>query len=219
MPTPFFPPPHRLGVKICGITLPEQMEPIVSAGADAIGINLWPKSKRHLPLASAATWLPAWFDRVCLIAVVVNPSPSELDELVGSGLFHAIQLHGDESPQDVTSLMNRGVRVLKALQVQNEASLDAIGSFSCTDVLLDASNPGTYGGGGVAFPWHLAALARERFPEKRILLSGGLHPGNVAQAVAEASPAAVDVASGVESAPGIKDLDKVRAFIAHARPI
>lgn len=219
MPVPPFPSLDRLGIKICGITQSDQMEPIVTAGADAIGINLWPQSKRHLPLATASSWLPAWHERVFLVAVVVNPSPSLLETILASGFFHAIQLHGDESPAEVAALMARGARVIKALQVHDEASLDAIGTFPCTDILLDASNPGTYGGGGVAFPWHLAALARARFPEKHFLLSGGLNPENVAQAIAEAAPAAVDVASGVESAPGLKDLDKVRAFIAQARAL
>ncbi len=215
---PAFPPPNRPGIKICGLTSPVQMDPIVAAGADAIGINLWPQSKRHLPLAQAAPWLPAWRDRVFLVAVVVNPSPQLLSEILDSALFHAIQLHGDETPDATAALMTRGARVIKALQVRDEASLDAINAYPCPDILLDASNPGTYGGGGVPFPWHLAARARERFPDKRLILSGGLRPDNVAQAITEALPDAVDVASGVESAPGIKDLAKVRAFIANARP-
>lgn len=195
------------------------MAPIVDAGADAIGINLWPQSKRYLPLVKAAPWLGEWRDRVCLAAVVVNPSPAMLNEIIASGLFHLIQLHGDETPREAAALLDRGVRVIKALQVHDASSLDVIADFPCPDILLDACNPGTYGGGGHAFPWHLAALARERFPSKRIILSGGLGPGNVAQAIADAAPAAVDVASGVESAPGVKDLEKVRAFIARARAV
>ncbi len=214
---PDFPAAGALGVKICGITLPEQMEPIVAAGADALGINLWPKSKRFLPLERAASWLPVWKDRVRLIAVLVNPDNALLEAVLASGLFHQLQLHGDETPEEVAALMKRGARVIKALQVSDEISLDAIGRYACGEILLDASNPGTYGGSGTAFPWHLAALARERFPGKRIILSGGLHPANVAGAVTQARPAAVDVASGVESAPGVKDLAKVRAFIDNAR--
>ncbi len=212
-----FPPAARLGVKICGFTRADQAEAAVSAGADALGINLWPRSKRFLPLDEAARWLPALRERTCLAAVVVNPPAALLDELVSSNLFHLIQLHGDETPEATARLMDRGVRVIKALPVSSEESLTAAGTYPCRDILLDASNPGTYGGGGTAFPWHLAARANKLFPEKRFILSGGLNPANVAQAIAEARPAAVDVASGVESAPGIKDPDQVHAFIQNAR--
>lgn len=216
-PLPDFPPAGRLGVKICGITLPEQAEAIAAAGADALGLNFWPKSKRYLPLEQALSWLPRLRGSANFVAVVVNPDPGLLEDLIASKLFHSIQLHGDEPPAVVAGLMERGVRVIKALQVSDAASLDAIAAYPCADILLDASNPGSYGGGGVPFPWHLAVLARQRFPEKRFILSGGLAPGSVAQAIAEARPAAVDVASGVESAPGVKDIAQVRAFIQNAR--
>lgn len=217
-PMPPFPPSDHLGVKICGITLCDQATAIADLGADALGLNFWPKSKRYLPLETARDWAPALLDRVHLVAVLVNPEPSLLAELTaGPPVVHTLQLHGDEPPALVSELLDRGVRVIKALQVRDAASLDAIADYACTDILLDAYNPGLYGGGGEPFPWHLATLARERFPAKRILLSGGLTADNVAQAVAQTHPAAVDVASGVESAPGIKDLDQVAAFIRNAR--
>lgn len=214
---PDFPPPGRLGVKICGLTSFDQSQSVISAGADALGFNFWPRSKRFLPLDDARPWLTRLSTAAARVAVVVNPGPDLLDALVTSGLFHAIQLHGDESPADVTALMARGVQVIKALQVRDAASLDAIASFPCQDILLDAYNPGLYGGGGEPFPWHLFQQALQRFPDRRLILSGGLHPGNVAQAVRQTRPAAIDVASGVESAPGIKDLEQVRAFISKAR--
>lgn len=214
---PAFPPPGHLGVKICGLTRSDQSEAVIATGADALGFNFWPKSKRYLPLADARSWLPTLTPGPAIIAVVVNPDTALLDALVTSNCFHSIQLHGDESPQDVASLMDRGIHVIKALQVRDESSLNAIAGYPCTDILLDAYNPGLYGGAGEPFPWHLFELARRRFPEKRLILSGGLTPDNIAQAVSQTRPAAVDVASGVESAPGLKDLDKVRAFITHAR--
>lgn len=113
--------------------------------------------------------------------------------------------------------MNLGADVIKALQVRDAASLAQIGEFPCQAILLDAYNPGTYGGGGHAFPWELAVRAQEMFPEKHILLSGGLNADNVRQAVQQTRPVAVDVASGVESAPGVKDLTQVARFIAEAR--
>lgn len=216
---PAFPPPDRLGIKICGLTSLDQTEAVIASGADAIGFNFWPQSKRYLHLDAARSWLPNLTVGPALIAVVVNPDAELLDALINSRLFHSIQLHGDESPQDVATLMARGVHIIKALQVRDESSLLAIGDYPCPDILLDAFNPGLYGGVGEPFPWHLFELARQRFPQKRLILSGGLTPENIAQAVTQTRPAAIDVASGVESSPGIKDLDKVRAFITQARSV
>lgn len=212
-----FPDPHRHSVKICGITRPEQAAEIFALGADAVGINLWPKSKRHMPLSVAVSSLQAVAAKLALVAVLVNPDEALLDAAINSGLFQALQLHGDETPQEVERLMNRGVNVIKALQVRDAASLPQIGEFPCSAILLDAYNPGTYGGGGHAFPWELAVRAQEMFCTKRILLSGGLNADNVRQAVEQTHPIAVDVASGIESAPGVKDLAQVARFIAEAR--
>ncbi len=212
-----FPDATRRSVKICGITRPEQAAEIFALGADAVGINLWEKSKRHMPLATAEETLRDVATRHAFVAVLVNAEDRLLKAAEASGLFQALQLHGDETPGDVERLMNRGVNVIKALQVRDAASLAQIGQFPCTAILLDAYNPGTYGGGGHAFPWELAVRAREMFPEKLILLSGGLQPRNVREAVQQTQPVAVDVASGVETQPGVKDLAMVAQFIAEAR--
>lgn len=212
-----FPDPARRSVKICGITQPQQAAELFALGADAVGINLWPKSKRHMPLDTARASLQDVAARHALVAVLVNPDAALLDAAIASGLFHALQLHGDETPQQVESLLDRGLNVIKALQVRDAASLPQIGEFSCRAILLDAYNPGTYGGGGHAFPWELAVRAQEMFPAKQILLSGGLTPENIRTAVQQTHPMAVDVASGVESAPGTKDLAQVARFIAEAR--
>jgi phosphoribosylanthranilate isomerase len=212
-----FPDPARHSVKICGITRPEQAAEIFALGADAVGINLWPKSKRHMPLATAEASFRDVAAKNAFVAVLVNPDDALLDAAIESHLFNALQLHGDETPQDVERLMNRGVNVIKALQVRDAVSLSHIGEFPCAAILLDAYNPGTYGGGGHAFPWELAVRAKDMFPEKHILLSGGLSADNVRQAVRQTHPVAVDVASGVESAPGVKDLEQVARFIVEAR--
>lgn len=209
--------PHCRCIKICGITQPAQAGEIFALGADAVGINLWPKSKRHMPLPVAEASLKLVSAQHALVAVLVNPDAALLHAAIASGLFAALQLHGDESPQEVERLMLRGVNVIKALQVRDAASLAQIGDYSCEAILLDAYNPGTYGGGGHAFPWELAVRAQEMFPAKRILLSGGLTADNVRRAVQQTHPIAVDVASGVESQPGIKDLALVARFIAEAR--
>lgn len=208
---------HQPAVKICGITRGDQAAETVRAGADALGINLWEKSKRFVPLAKAAGWLPALRDETTLVAVTVNASPALLDELIASHLFHAIQLHGDETPRDVAALMERGVEVIKALQVRDRQSLAAIATFPTPTILLDSYNPGLYGGAGESFPWELAAEARDLYPDKHIILAGGLTPDNIHTAVEQTQPTAVDVASGVESAPGVKDMTLVRRFIEGAR--
>jgi phosphoribosylanthranilate isomerase len=208
-----FPPAGRLGIKICGFKDPRQVPLIFDLGADAVGINLWPQSKRFLPLAEAEQHLAETAAHHHLVAVMVNPSAAELDATIRSGLFHSLQLHGDEPPSLVAELIQRGQHVIKAFQVRDAASLDAIATFPCADVLLDAYNPGLYGGAGHSFPWDLAV----QFPDKRIILSGGLTPQTIATAIAQTHPAAVDVASGVESAPGVKDLALVADFIQQAR--
>lgn len=212
-----FPITQSPGVKICGIARPEQAMEIVHAGADALGINLWEKSKRFVPLASVEQWLPALRDHTFFVAVVVNPSTALLDSLVRSQLFHAIQLHGDETPHDVGALMDRGVEVVKALQVRDRDSLASVAAFPTPNILLDSYNPGLYGGAGERFPWELAVEARELYPDKHLILAGGLTPENVRAAVEQTQPFAVDVASGVEASPGVKDLALVRRFIEEAR--
>lgn len=212
-----FPDPERRSVKICGITQPQQAGVLFALGADAVGINLWPKSKRHMPLGVAVAGLQDVAAKNALVAVLVNPDTALLDAAVSCQLFQALQLHGDETPSEVESVMKRGVSVIKALQVRDEASLAQIGEYPCESILLDAYNPGTYGGGGHAFPWELAVRAQEMFPGKQFLLSGGLTPDNVRQAVEQTCPLAVDVASGVESLPGSKDLLLVARFIEEAR--
>ena len=186
-----FPDPQLRSVKICGITQPQQAAVIFALGADAVGINLWSKSKRHMPLEVAVNSLQVVAAKHALVAVLVNPDAALLDATISSGLFQALQLHGDETAADVERLMKRGVCVIKALQVRDAASLAQIGEFPCESLLLDAFNPGTYGGGGHPFPWELAVRAKEMFPAKQILLSGGLTPENVRQAVEQTQPVGV----------------------------
>ncbi len=212
-----FPDPARHSVKICGITNPGQAAEIFALGADAVGINLWPKSKRYMPLVVAEASLGEVASSNALVAVLVNADTALLDATIGSGLFQALQLHGDETPREVERLMCRGVNIIKALQVRNAATLQQIGEFPCQAILLDAYNPGSYGGGGHTFPWELSVRAKEMFPDKRIVLSGGLNAGNVRQAAQQTQAVAVDVASGVESQPGVKDAVQVARFIAEAR--
>jgi phosphoribosylanthranilate isomerase len=205
----------RTAVKICGITTAEQASAILSAGADAIGLNFWPKSKRYIS-PTAASWA-ADITGATRVAVLVNPDDELVTQIVSSGLVDALQLHGDETPERCAELARHGLPIIKAIQVKDESTLATITHYPAAAVLLDSYNPGTYGGEGKSFPWELATRAITTSPQLPVILAGGLTPENVASAVHGTRPAAVDVASGVESAPGVKDLEKVRLFIQQVR--
>lgn len=212
--------PNNLGrcaVKICGITTGEQASAIIEAGADALGINFWPKSKRYISVAEAAPWLVEIAGTVPRVAVTVNATDDELREILDSGAIDWIQLHGDESPDRVESLTLQGCPVFKAMGIRDRAMLASAAAQPSPTLLLDAYAPVEYGGSGETMDWSLGAEAVEQWPDRQIVLAGGLTPENVAEAIRQVRPAGVDVASGVESAPGTKDLAKVRAFIEAAR--
>jgi phosphoribosylanthranilate isomerase len=213
-----FPRDHRPGAgKIFGLTRGDEAEATVAAGADAIGINFWPGSKRYVSLADAAPWLRDLSAGAPRVAVTVNASDGELHALFESGCIDWIQLHGDETPDRVRLLARQGLPVFKALGVRDRASLDSAATYDSPTLLLDAYAPGEYGGSGETMDWSLGAEAVSRWPERQILLAGGLVPENVAAAIRQVRPAAVDVASGVESSPGRKDLEKVRRFLEAVR--
>jgi phosphoribosylanthranilate isomerase len=209
----FFPHSKNLSVKICGITMASQVEAIFALGADAIGINFWRQSKRYLDPSAAIQWLPNWTSKHNIIAVTVNALKSDILSWYQQGLFNQLQLHGDETPQDVCHWLNLGIPVIKAIQVRDEYSLSQIDTYPCQTILLDAYQPQLYGGGGTTFPWSLFQLAQQRYPNKKLILSGGLTPTNIQQAIDQTQALSYDVASGVESSPGIKDLSLTSALI------
>ena len=213
-----FPDPAKFSVKICGITTREQASAIVALGADALGLNFWPKSKRYLDPASAIECAAQVKGKAALVAVLVNATDDQLREVLDLGLIDVLQLHGDESPAECERVRGLGLPVIKALQVRDRDSLRRLGDYTaCDTLLLDAYCPGLYGGEGKTFPWELAIEAKQMFPGKHFILAGGLTPENVGIAIATVRPWGVDVASGVESSPGRKDARKLRAFIKGAR--
>ena len=213
-----FPPDlGRVAAKICGFTRGDEAAAAVEAGADALGINFWPGSKRYVPLAEATPWLRELGGAVPRVAVTVNADDDELKHLLDSGVIDWIQLHGDEPPNRVRSLAQQGWPVFKALGIRDRASLDAAATYDSPTLLLDAYAPGDYGGTGATMDWALGPEAVTRWPERQIVLAGGLLPENVASAIRQVRPAAVDVASGVESTPGHKDPEKMRRFLEAVR--
>jgi phosphoribosylanthranilate isomerase len=207
---------ERVGVKICGFTSRDNALAVAELGADALGFNFWPKSKRYLEPAQFEAWardLPDGIDRV---GVFVNAERELVTSLLESGALHAAQFHGDETIEYCSAFAGK-FPFLRAFGVRSPESLDGITSYGTNSVLLDAYCPGEYGGSGEAFDWALGQQFVDQHPDFNVVLAGGLTPESVAGAVAGVRPAAVDVASCVESAPGVKDLDLVRRFIAKAR--
>jgi phosphoribosylanthranilate isomerase len=198
-------------VKICGLKLEDDALHCAEAGADAIGLNFWPGTPRCIDIATARRIVDAVGARVLTVGVFVDASEQEIADIRERTGIACVQLHGKEPPELVTRFLPHAY---KALRVRDEASIDQARQFPGEHILLDAYVAGQPGGTGHTFSWQLAsALARER----KVTLAGGLHPGNVAQAIAAVQPYCVDVASGVESAPGVKDKDAVTAFIRAAR--
>lgn len=204
----------RTGVKVCGFTREEDAFAAVDAGVDALGFNFYPQSKRAVRLADIADWVRKLPDDIGRVAIVVHPDEALLRELTRSGLFHALQFHGGETPEFCAAW--GGDFYIKARPISDAASADAALADPAPCLLLDAHAPGVHGGTGTTIDWTLAAEVVGA-SVRPVVLSGGLRPDNVADAVRQVHPAAVDTASGVESSPGVKDRSLMRAFVEAAR--
>jgi phosphoribosylanthranilate isomerase len=207
--------PRPPRIKICGITGLDDAKRAVEAGAWALGMILWPGSPRRCPLPAAERIAGALRRQAEVCGVFVN---SPLDELVavveGVGLT-MVQLHGDEGPAYASEVARRtGAKVIKAHQVRGKADVAAMETFHTDFHLLDAHADGLRGGTGETWDW---ALVRERRSRVPLILSGGLTAENVGAAIAATRPFAVDVASGTEARPGVKDPERLRAFAAAVR--
>jgi len=199
-------------VKICGITNVADGQAAAEAGADLIGLMFYEPSPRYVSLAAAAAIARALPPEVQRVGVFVNPTTELVRRAIGECQLSLLQFHGDEPPDFCTQF---GLMSLKAFRIRDAASLDALPNYATDAYLLDAYSPEARGGTGEKFNWDLAVEA-QKFG-RPIFLAGGLTPANVAAAVKQVQPFAVDVSSGVESAPGKKDPVKVRAFIQAAR--
>lgn len=198
-------------VKICGITNSSDANLAIECGADALGFNVFPGSKRRLDLTSARPWINALPTEIARVLVGVNPSLEQALEWLADRTFHAVQLHGETWYPFVASLAEASNHLIAAISVKDEDSVIALDWFSGFAFLFDGYRTGDFGGTGESFAWEI--LRERRFP-KPVMLAGGLTPENVAAAIRTVDPYAVDVASGVERQPGKKDRSKLRAFIA-----
>jgi phosphoribosylanthranilate isomerase len=198
-------------VKVCGVTTAEQAAACADLGVDAIGVNFVASSPRRVDEAAARAIVDAVGARTLVVAVVAGMGVAAMRALALRTGVGCLQLHGDEPAADVAAMLPHAYKAVRVAGPEDVAAADAMpGEY----VMVDAKVAGALGGTGHAFDWDLVVgLAKRR----RLVLAGGLGPDNVAEAVRRVAPWCVDVASGVESAPGVKDLAKVRAFIAAAR--
>lgn len=199
-------------VKICGITRPADAQQAADLGAWAVGLVRWTPSPRCCPDA-AAERIGAALHRRCEVAgVYFNSTLDEIALDADRFGLTLLQLHGDEGPAFCREAARRtGCKVMKAVRVRDASTVRGLGAFGTDFHLLDASVAGQPGGTGTTFAWELARHHRGHVP---LVLSGGLTPANVAEGIALAEPWAVDVASGVEESPGIKDPAAVEGFFA-----
>lgn len=209
-------------VKICGLTTPADLPAILAAAPDAVGLNFYAGSKRCVAPEAAREIVAGLPDAIEPVGVFVNHSPAEIRSICARTGLRTVQFHGEETWEQIAELSD--FRLIRAFRVKAgglddvERELDraaALGLdlFAC---LADAAVPGTYGGAGQRAPWDVIADWKgNAWP--RLILAGGLTPANVVAAIARVNPWGVDVASGVESAPGKKDPHAIGEFVAQAR--
>jgi phosphoribosylanthranilate isomerase len=205
-------------VKICGVRRVCDARTAIEAGAHAAGINCVPESPRYIGGIAAAQQLvreTAAPDDFLWVGVFVNPTREQVAAALQALPLQVVQLHGEESPEFLQRLKfdAPGIAIWKAFRIAQAADLPRFGVYACDAWVLDAKAPGQRGGAGKTFDWSLLSGLDRRTP---LVLSGGLNCANVAEAVRAVVPNWVDVASGVESAPGIKDAALVRAFVKRA---
>jgi len=213
-------PADRLSIKICGLTDAAAVDAALDAGADMIGLVFFPLSPRHVAMTDGAALADRARGRAEIVALTVDAEEATLDAIANRVRPTLLQFHGRETPDVVRAARERyGIPVMKALGVATAADLDRVSDYrdAADHLLLDAKPPKDAtrpGGNGAAFDWSLLAALDPALP---YMLSGGLDPATVADAVRQVRPAAIDVSSGVEHAPGRKDPALIHAFVTAAR--
>ena len=208
-------------IKICGLNTVEGVDAALAAGADLVGFVQFPRSPRHIALDMAGPLSRRAAGKALRVALAVDPDDAALEAILAAIDPEILQLHGRESPQRVAAIRDRfGVEVMKAIGIADAADLAQIGAYRacCGRILVDAKPPAMPealpGGNGLTFDWRLIAGLEDR---AGLMLSGGLNPANVGDAIALTGVDAVDVSSGVERAPGEKDPQRITQFIEAAR--
>ncbi len=204
-------------VKICGLSEPTTLTAAIEAGADFIGLVFYPPSPRHIEI-EVAKYLSSFIpNNVQIVGLFVNPSDEELTQTLNDVPLTMIQLHGDESPERISEVKEKfTLPVMKALPISSPEDLNAISAYDevADWLLFDAKGEELPGGNGTAFDWN---ILKGYEGTKPWMLAGGITPDNISEALNILSPDTLDVSSGVESAKGVKDADKIRSFISTAK--
>ena len=201
-------------VKICGITNLADARAAIDIGADILGFNFYPQSPRYITPEDAAKIIGALPAFVDVAGVFVNATVDEINKAIGVCHLDWIQLHGDETPEFCESFLTLNVKTMKALRVRDHSDIDKAEDYYTDAILLDAFDPARYGGTGITFDWNIVGHMG-----KRVFLAGGINPDNAAKAV-ELGVYGIDICSGIESEPGIKDHEKMKQLfdnIQHLR--
>ncbi len=202
-------------IKVCGITNLADARAAIEAGADWLGFNFYSRSPRYLSPADARKIITALPDTVRSVGVFVNEdAPETVARMAEEACVTALQLHGDETPAYCRALTNHYF-VIKALRVGEDFAPSSVLKYETNAILLDAYDARAHGGTGRTFDWYMARRVRSLVP--KLFLAGGLSPENIADAITIVEPFAVDACSGLESAPGRKDMARMLAFAKAAR--
>jgi phosphoribosylanthranilate isomerase len=206
----------HVGVKICGVRNEADAIAAIESGADALGFNLYPGSRRYLQWQNEAAWIRELPADISRIALVVNSTLEEARQLLELELFDGLQLHGEESEEFCHSLVQSSKPVIKAVRLATVELLERVRAYPVFGFLIDSYQEGAFGGTGERFDWELLKGVKM---DKPLIVAGGLTPENVADAVREMRPHAVDVASGVENREGFKDKKRMRDFVLAVREV
>ncbi len=204
-------------LKICGVTTPADATQLAELGVHALGVNFWTESKRYCPPDSARQFLPSLKERILRVGVFVNADPALPCSLLADDLIDVVQLHGDEDLAYCQAFVAKDLPFFKAIGVAKDSDLALALQCPASGILVDAHAPGVYGGTGQTIDWKSVARFIDHQPSPPIILAGGITPQNAGEALRVARVCALDVASGAESSPGIKDFEKVSTLLSAVR--
>jgi len=197
-------------VKICGLTRPTDALAALEAGADYLGFILYERSPRHIAPEQLRELIVQLPQHAVKVGVFVNADFDFIVRTVDACRLDVVQLHGDEDAMFAGRLRDYGLRIWKALHLTQPEQFSGMEDFPAEALVIDSSTPQARGGTGLCCDWQLAAAAAKRW---RVMLAGGINPGNAVTAAVQVQPYGLDVASGVESAPGIKDHQRIRQLM------
>jgi len=204
---------EAVSLKVCGVITQTDAEKLVEIGVPALGVNFWPKSKRFCH-PEEATFLEKLKGRILRVGVFVNAEKELPQRLLEDDLIDFAQFHGDEGQAYCEYFANRDLPYIRAIGIKDESSVSKLELPRCSAILLDAHAPGVYGGTGKTCDWGIIKKVKQHNPDLPVILAGGITTENVAEARKLEGIVALDVASGAESSPGVKDFSKIEKLLA-----